>query len=183
MEAAGTMQAGTPEDGLVALGQRLGAALRAAGWTLAAAESCTGGLIGHIVTEVAGCSDYFAGSAVVYSNAAKQAVLGVRAETLAAHGAVSAETAAEMARGALRLYAADVAVSVTGIAGPGGDAPGKPVGTVHIHVCARDGRERGERIVWRADRSGNKRLSAQRALEMLVPIVLEALPNSDRTPG
>ena len=88
----------------VDLARRTGDLLRARGWMLATAESCTGGLIGHIVTENAGSSDYFAGAAVTYSNAAKQAVLGVQPETLAQYGAVSSETVAEMAQGALRLF-------------------------------------------------------------------------------
>jgi PncC family amidohydrolase len=131
------------------------------------AESCTGGLIGHLITEISGSSDYFAGGAITYSNEAKEAVLGVRHATLAAHGAVSYETAAEMAAGARRLYDAQVAVSVTGIAGPGGDTPGKPSGTVHIHLSAADGFERGERFLWQSDRSGNKLLSARAAIEMV----------------
>lgn len=151
----------------VALARAVGELLRTRGWMLATAESCTGGLIGHIVTENAGSSDYFAGAAVTYSNAAKEGVLGVRPETLAAYGAVSFETAAEMAQGSLRLFRADVAVAVTGIAGPGGGTPDKPTGTVHLHLAARDGTQRGERFVWESDRSGNKLLSAYVALLMV----------------
>jgi PncC family amidohydrolase len=158
----------------VDLARRTGDLLRSRGWMLATAESCTGGLIGHIVTENAGCSDYFAGAAVTYSNAAKQALLAVRPETLAAHGAVSAATAAEMASGALRLYAADVAVSVTGIVGPGGGSPDKPTGTVYLHLAARDGTQRSEHFVWQSDRSGNKLLSAYVALQMVQDYVRPA---------
>lgn len=154
-------------DAAVALAQEVGSLLRARGWMLASAESCTGGLIGHIVTENPGSSDYFAGGAITYSNAAKQAVLGVQPATLESHGAVSFETAAEMAQGALRLYAADVAISTTGIAGPGGGTAQKPTGTVHIHLAGRDGAQRGERFVWESDRSGNKLLSAVAALLMV----------------
>lgn len=153
---------------LVALAAVVGKALRRAGATLATAESCTGGLIGHVVTEVPGSSDYFAGGAIVYSNAAKQAVLGVDAATLAALGAVSAPVAAQMAQGARRLYAADVAVSVTGIAGPGGGSPGKPSGATFLHVSHANGYERGFHAVWAGDRSANKRLSAQAALHLVL---------------
>ena len=142
-------------------------ALRSRGWTMATAESCTGGLIGHLITEIPGSSDYFAGGAVVYSYAAKEAVLAVEHDTLLAEGAVSAAVAQQMAQGALRLYAAGVAVAVTGIAGPGGGLPGKPSGTVYLHVSAADGYERGERHVWESDRSGNKLLSALQGLRLI----------------
>lgn len=152
---------------LTAQAAAVGAALRAAGLTVATAESCTGGLIGHLITEIPGSSDYFAGGAIVYSNAAKSAILGVPAVTLETYGAVSAETAQAMAQGARRLYGVDLAVSVTGIAGPGGARPGKPTGTTHLHLSAADGEETGVRHVWSADRSGNKLLSAQVALALL----------------
>ena len=151
----------------MALSAQVGETLRARGLRMATAESCTGGLIGHLVTEVSGSSDYFVGGAIVYSNAAKEAVLGVRHATLEAHGAVSYETAAEMAAGARRLYGVEIGVSVTGIAGPGGGVPGKPSGTVYIHLSAADGFERGERFLWQSDRSGNKLLSARAAIEMV----------------
>lgn len=154
-------------DDLATQSATVGAALRAAGLTVATAESCTGGLIGHLLTEIPGSSDYFAGGAIVYSNTAKATILGVRSATLEAHGAVSAETAQEMAEGARQLYAVDIAVSVTGIAGPGGARPGKPTGTTHLHLSAADGYEQGVRHVWRADRSGNKLLSAQVALALI----------------
>jgi PncC family amidohydrolase len=145
----------------------LGRLLNARGLTLALAESCTGGLIGSLITDVAGSSDYFLGSAVTYANSAKQNLLGVRRETLLKHGAVSAETAAEMGQGARRIFGAAVAASVTGIAGPGGGMPGKPVGLVHIHLSAADA-EIGERHVWDADRMGNKLLSAEAVLRLVV---------------
>lgn len=149
------------------LSQNVGRLLQRSSQMLATAESCTGGLIGHLVTEIAGSSAYFAGGAIVYSYEAKQRVLGVKHETLMSVGAVSFEVAQQMAQGALQLYNADVAVSVTGVAGPGGGSPDKPVGTVYIHLSAKDGFERGERFVWQSDRSGNKLLSAQAALEMV----------------
>ncbi len=102
--------------------------------TMCCAESCTGGLIGAAMTDMAGSSEYFLGSAVTYSNEAKMKLLGVREQTLADHGAVSEETASEMALGAAALFGADYSVAVTGIAGPGGDTPTKPVGLVYIAV-------------------------------------------------
>ncbi len=102
--------------------------------TMCCAESCTGGLIGAAMTDMAGSSDYFLGSAVTYSNEAKMKLLGVREQTLADHGAVSEETASEMALGAAALFGADYSVAVTGIAGPGGETPTKPVGLVYIAV-------------------------------------------------
>jgi PncC family amidohydrolase len=152
---------------LVVRARSLGERLAAAGLLCAAAESCTGGLVGHIITENAGSSVYFAGSAVVYSYAAKEAVLGVDHATLMTVGAVSPEVAQQMAQGAVRAYGADVAVSVTGIAGPGGALPGKPTGTVYLHVSAADGYERGVHAQWPADRSGNKLFSVQLALQLL----------------
>src|SRR3972149_4114100 len=107
---------------------RVGNALRNRGWTLALAESCTGGKVGDRITDVPGSSDYFIGSIVAYSYEAKERLLGVRHDTLYTHGAVSGETALEMARGARHALGADVAVAVTGIAGPAGGVPAKPVG-------------------------------------------------------
>jgi PncC family amidohydrolase len=146
---------------------RVGVKLRECGLMCATAESCTGGLIGHLITEVPGSSDYFAGGAIVYSYPAKEAVVAVDHSTLLQEGAVSAAVARQMAQGARRLYDAGVAVAVTGIAGPGGGLPGKPTGTVYLHLSAADGYEQGERHVWESDRSGNKLLSAVRALEMI----------------
>jgi len=137
------------------------------GLTLAFAESCTGGLIGDLITDISGSSAYFLGSAVTYSDNAKQRLLGVRATTLAAHGAVSATTAAEMAQGARQIYGADIAASVTGIAGPTGATPGKPVGLVYIHLSA-EGAEWGERHQWDSDRIGNKVLAAEAVFRLLL---------------
>ncbi len=134
--------------------------------TLATAESCTGGLIGHRLTNVPGSSEYFLGGVVAYSYDAKEHLLGVPHNTLYDHGAVSPETAIEMARGARRALGADIGLSVTGIAGPGGGLPGKPVGLVYICLSARDF-ERVERFVWDQDRVGNKWASSEAALQML----------------
>ncbi len=144
------------------VGQRLDELER----TCATAESCTGGLVGHLFTEIAGSSAWFTGGAIVYSYAAKERVLGVSRETLLSLGAVSAEVAAQMAAGARSLYKVDVAVSITGVAGPGGGSAEKPVGTVYLHLSAEDV-ERGAHFVWEADRRGNKLLSAKAALEMI----------------
>lgn len=116
----------------VTLPEAVGGRLSQLGWTLALAESCTGGLAGERVTSVPGSSGYFLGGVIAYSNKAKQELLGVSLETLTAFGAVSRETALEMALGAKKAFGSDVAISVTGVAGPGGGSPAKPVGTVHI---------------------------------------------------
>jgi nicotinamide-nucleotide amidase len=126
-------------DGLLDLAIALGEALQRRGLHVATAESCTGGLIASAITDVAGSSGWFDRGFVTYSNKAKVEMLGVRAETLAAHGAVSEATAAEMAAGALAHSGADLAVAVTGIAGPDGGTPAKPVGTV-CFAWARRGR-------------------------------------------
>lgn len=124
------------------------AACRARGLMTVTAESCTGGLVSAALTAVAGSSDVVDRGFVTYTNMAKQEMLGVPAQTLEAHGAVSPETAAAMAAGALARSRAQVAVSVTGIAGPGGATPGKPVGLVHFAA------KRGERVILREARFG-----------------------------
>ena len=117
--------------------EALAGILRERGMTLACAESCTGGMIGSEITRMPGASSFFLGSAVTYSNDAKENILGVSHETLLEHGAVSSETAGEMVRGAMRIYGSDAAIAVTGIAGPGGATETKPVGLVYI--AAADG--------------------------------------------
>lgn len=149
-----------------ALAVRVGRQLRERGLRVGTAESCTGGLIGHRITQVAGSSDYYAGSIVAYSNEIKMALLGVSRDTLAQHGAVSRATAQEMARGARSALGVDLALSVTGIAGPAGGTAEKPVGLTYVGLAAPDG-EWVERYVWSADRHANKALSAQAALDLL----------------
>ncbi|MDW5563163.1 MAG: CinA family protein [Methanomassiliicoccus sp.] len=145
---------------------RAGEALRTNNLTLALAESCTGGLIASLVTDVPGSSEYFLASLVTYDNRSKVRLLGVSEETLAAHGAVSEEVAMEMAAGARRATGADVALSVTGIAGPGGATPTKPVGLVYFALDVR-GEVRAERVVFEGDRKAVKAAAAEHALRMI----------------
>jgi len=149
-----------------ALARQLGAALRQRRQTVCAAESCTGGLFTSVLTDIDGSSSYVLGGVVSYSNAAKQALLSVPESTLLAYGAVSPQTAEAMALGALRLFLADWAIAITGIAGPGGGTPEKPVGLVYI-ACAGMGRVQVARHVWPHDRLGNKAASVNAALAML----------------
>lgn len=144
----------------------VGHLLREGGLTLAVAESCTGGLLSHRITDVPGSSDYYLGSVTAYANAVKERLLGVPRDVLETVGAVSRETALAMARGARRLLGADLALSVTGIAGPGGGTPQKPVGRTYIALAAPDG-EWVEEHRWTGDRSANKAASASAALALL----------------
>lgn len=150
--------------------QVVGALLAERGLMLATAESCTGGLIGSRITDVAGSSDYYSGGIVAYSNDLKQRVLGVSVKTLEEFGAVSEQTAREMATGALRVGAADIAVSTTGIAGPGGGTADKPVGTVAIAIATRsNGAENVDSRLHRfwGGRDWVKMLTAQVALDWI----------------
>src|SRR5512140_2522540 len=128
-----------PTDKLIALAARVGAQLKAQGKMLAAAESCTGGWVAQAVTAVAGSSDWFERGFVTYSNAAKMEMLRVKADTLRTHGAVSEQTAREMAAGVLAHSRAQVAVAITGIAGPGGGSAEKPVGMVCFAWAVKGG--------------------------------------------
>ena len=139
---------------------------RAKGLSLALAESCTGGMIAETITNVAGASDIFYGSAVTYVNSAKEHILGVAHETLEKHGAVSSECAEEMACGARRVYGADVAMSVTGIAGPGGGSEAKPVGTVWFGLATKDGAETFRRR-FDGDRAAVRRQTVEEVLRRL----------------
>jgi nicotinamide-nucleotide amidase len=144
--------------------ETVGRLLSERGLTLAVAESCTGGLIGHRITDVAGSSAYFLLGIVAYSNQAKQALLGVREETLVAHGAVSVETAEEMAEGVRRAGGADIGVATTGIAGPGGGTEEKPVGTVCIGLAWEGGKWSRRIDMGTRDRGWIKAMTAQQAL-------------------
>jgi PncC family amidohydrolase len=145
----------------------IGALLRARGWRLAVAESCTGGLIGHRITNIPGASTYYMGSITAYAYEAKVRLLGVRWETLEAHGAVSEPVVLEMARGVRRALAADVGLSVSGIAGPGGGTPEKPVGLTCIGLSVPD-YEQAWTFTWHGNRVQNKEETAEKALHLLV---------------
>ncbi|MBV6464798.1 MAG: Nicotinamide-nucleotide amidohydrolase PncC [Anaerolineales bacterium] len=145
----------------------LGQLLRERGWKLATAESCTGGLIADRITDTPGSSEYFLGGFVSYAYEAKVASLGVSWDTLQRYGAVSRETVLEMARGARNALGADVAISVSGIAGPGGGLPQKPVGTTWIGLVTPEG-EQAEVFYWKGDRRENKVLSAEQAIKMAI---------------
>ena len=146
----------------------LAEALRARGAMLATAESCTGGLIAAACTERAGSSEWFERGFVTYSNAAKTEMLGVKPALIAAHGAVSAEVACAMAEGALSHSRATIAVSVTGIAGPGGAVPGKPVGTVWLAIAAEGSPARAELLRLAGDRAAIRERTVLEALHRLV---------------
>ena len=149
------------------LAASVGRVLKSNRRTLALAESCTGGLVSALLTEVPGSSAYFLGTVVSYADAAKEALLGVAPETIRDHGAVSEETAREMARGARGRFGSDVAAAVTGIAGPDGGTAEKPVGTVFFAVADREGRERASRRIFGGDRDVVRRASAMFSLEMI----------------
>jgi nicotinamide-nucleotide amidase len=149
---------------LEALAAQVGELLRANGQRLATAESCTGGWVAQCLTAIAGSSDWFERGFVTYSNEAKVDMLGVEAETLLAHGAVSEATAAAMAAGALRHSRADWALSVTGIAGPGGGTADKPVGTVCFGWAAIDGRVETQTVHFAGDRAQVRAQSVALAL-------------------
>ena len=153
-------------ENLDELASRVIEIFREKGLSLALAESCTGGMIAETITNVAGASDIFYGSAVTYVNGAKEHILGVARETLEKHGAVSSECAEEMACGARRVYGADVAMSVTGIAGPGGGSEAKPVGTVWFGLATKDGAETFRRR-FDGDRAAVRRQTVEEVMRRL----------------
>jgi PncC family amidohydrolase len=144
-----------------------GKLLRQRGWRLAVAESCTGGLIGHRLTNIPGSSTYYMGSITAYAYEAKVRLLGVQWAILEKYGAVSEHVVLEMARGVRRALAADVGLSVSGIAGPGGGMEKKPVGLTCFGLSAPD-YEQTWQFIWKGDRIQNKEQSAEQALELLV---------------
>lgn len=141
--------------------------------TLSTAESCTGGLISKIITDTPGASEYFLGGLVVYSNSAKKNLLGVSDETLKIHGAVSPECAREMAIGCQKIFSSDIAISVTGIAGPAGGTPDKPVGTMYFHY---QNRKQGHSLT--AQFSGNRKTIRQLAAEYIIEILINDISST-----
>jgi PncC family amidohydrolase len=155
-------------DPLVELAERLQARCVGRGLTVATAESCTGGLVAHLLTEVPGSSGYVLGGIVAYADVVKRAQLGVPAETLEAHGAVSAQVAIAMAEGIRSRLGASLGVAVTGVAGPDGGSAAKPVGLVYVAVAGDGAPPEVRRFLWAGDRTGNKRASAEAAIAMLL---------------
>jgi nicotinamide-nucleotide amidase len=163
----------TTDQELFALAERVGQKLRGAGRRLATAESCTGGWVAKACTDVAGSSQWFECGFVTYSNAAKVRDVGVSERTLVNHGAVSEATVREMAAGVFRVSGADVAVAISGIAGPDGGTPTKPVGTVWFGLASRWGADVvviAEKQLFGGDRELVRRRSVERALEMVLAV-------------
>jgi nicotinamide-nucleotide amidase len=151
---------------MVSLEQEIGSLLRQKGLTVGVVESATGGLISHLITNVPGSSDYYKGSVTAYSNEVKIKVIGVREETIVKYGAVSYQVAEEMAQGGRRVLAADICLADTGIAGPGGDTPEKPVGLFYIGLSHRAGTYSREHN-FQGNREQRKRRAAEAALRWL----------------
>lgn len=164
-----------PSDAeLARVAAQLGDLLRRRAWQLSTAESSTGGLIGHAITITPGASDYYAGGVICYSNAAKEMLLGVPHDLIEAHGAVSNEVAEALAAGAALRFETEVAISVTGIAGPDGGSERKPVGTHYLGVVRRGQPPRVEHHVFPHDREGNQAAAALGALELALDVVSAA---------
>jgi PncC family amidohydrolase len=156
----------------ISLETRVGTTLSQCGLTIATAESCTGGLLGHRLTNVSGSSDYYRGGVISYSNYAKVELLAVDPKELQKGGAVSETVARQMAQGVRRLLNSDLGIGITGIAGPTGGTVEKPVGLVYIALAAET-YLRCERHIWHEDRRGNKEASAARAMEMVLGFLSE----------
>ncbi len=165
----------TKNDSLEMIAGKL---LRRHGWRLAIAESCTGGLIGHRLTNIPGSSTYYMGSITAYAYEAKVRLLGVRWRTLEAHGAVSEAVVLEMARGVRRALAADIGISVSGIAGPGGGTPEKPVGYTWMGLSTPH-YETARQFTWDQDRMQNKILSADATLQLLIDYLEKPINGRD----
>ena len=151
----------------MSLEEKLGEELRKRKLTIAVAESCTGGLLGSRITDVAGSSEYFLGGVIAYQNEVKEALLRVPHAIIEAHGAVSTQTAEAMARGCRDLFKCDIAVSITGIAGPGGGSAEKPVGLTYIGLATKNGVISRE-FQWSGSRIQNKESSVHAAMEMIL---------------
>ena len=159
----------TDED--ISIEEAIGRLLKARGKTLGTAESCTGGHIAHLITSIPGASDYFKGSVGSYANSVKENVLGVSTDTLAANGAVSEPTVEQMVKGAIQLLDTDFAIATSGIMGPGGGSPEKPVGTTWIAVASRQ-KVVTQQFNFRFDRLRNIDLAAASALNLLRKLIL-----------
>jgi len=157
----------------------IGELLRMRGWRLAVAESCTGGLIGHRITNIPGSSTYYLGSIISYAYEAKVRLLGVKWDTLNAHGAVSEEVIGEMASGVRRALAADIGLAVSGIAGPTGGTADKPVGLTWIGLSTPYYNQ-AVRFVWDGDRLENKVSAADAALQLLVDFLEKGEDGTNR---
>jgi nicotinamide-nucleotide amidase len=151
----------------LALAERVGELLTSVRMTLAVAESCTGGMLGSWLTAVPGSSAYFLGGVLSYDDSVKVSLLRVPAQLIREHGAVSAESALAMATGVREITGADLGLSITGVAGPGGGTDAKPVGTTFI-ALADSSSERAEHRIWRGDRAQNREQSVRFALQMLI---------------
>jgi PncC family amidohydrolase len=149
----------------------LGAALSASGKTVAVAESCTGGLLGGAITSIPGSSLYFSGGVVAYGNPAKISLLAVPPRLIAVRGAVSREVALAMAEGALSLFRTDLAIAVTGVAGPGGGSRGKPVGTVWVAVVTGDGVRYAHRFRFPGGREAVRREAVRASLRAAIDVL------------
>ena len=164
------------------LEEKIGVLLREKGMKLTLAESCTGGLIGHRVTNIPGSSEYYLGSLTAYAYEVKESLLGVKHETLAKYGAVSRQTVVEMASGVRKSLSGGfpiekvIGVSVSGIAGPGGGLPDKPVGTVWIGLSAHEGNF-AWKFNWKGDRIQNKQDSAEAALKLVWLYLIGKIPS------
>lgn len=155
----------------MAAAARVGTLMLSRGLTLATAESCTGGLVGHLVTQIPGSSEYYSGGVVAYGNDVKERLLGVPSELLRRHGAVSAEVAIAMAEGARARLDTSLSISTTGVAGPDGGSKDKPVGLVYIGLAAAGREIVTQRHLWPHDRDGNKRAAAGAALRLLESVL------------
>ena len=159
------------DESLFRLAEETGHALKSRGWTLATAESCTGGWVGEAVTAVAGSSSWYDRGFITYTNASKQEMLGVQTETLAENGAVSEATVREMATGVLLHSQANISLAISGIAGPTGGSPDKPVGTVCFAWSIRSGELISERCVFDGDRFSVRHQAVEHALRGVLALL------------
>ncbi|MDO8890463.1 MAG: nicotinamide-nucleotide amidase [Sulfurimicrobium sp.] len=159
------------DETLLRLAEETGQALKARGWMLVTAESCTGGWVGEAVTAVAGSSSWYDRGFITYTNASKQEMLGVQPETLQHNGAVSEETVREMAAGALLHSQAHISLAISGIAGPGGGSPDKPVGTVCFAWSIKNGPLKSERRVFAGDREAVRQQAVFHALQGVLALL------------